>query len=60
MCAYLSALHSQNCLRLFPLDLQGIYCMHFQTIELNEILQSLTTINFLPCIDLENLIVTII
>ena len=40
-CACLVALHSQNCLRLFLLDLLGTSCVHFQTIELNE---SLTTI----------------
>ena len=43
-CAYAGALHrsSQICLRLFLLDLHGTYCVHFQTIELNEILQSVT------------------
>ena len=37
-------LHSQRCLLLFVIDSFVTYCVHFQTIELNEILQSLTRI----------------
>ena len=37
-CAYLSVVHSRNCLRLFLLDSQGTYWVHSQTVELNEIL----------------------
>ena len=37
-CAYLGILHGQNCLLLFVWNSPGAYCVHFQTIELNEIL----------------------
>ena len=35
----LGALQSQNCFLLFLLDSHKTYCVHFQTVEPNEILQ---------------------
>ena len=46
MYAYLGVLqiHSQNCHQLFLLDSHRTYRVHFPTIEVNDIPQSLTAI----------------